>query len=358
MSGCRTLTRAALLPGDLLLFADQRLQQIEQLAVTPVSVAPRLLMQLLDIDLSGKRIGNDSNALQHRRNDTCDIRRTLHLTTSLRLPDCEGDKVERLLPLQLQKGLFVILPDEGVGILTVRQLQKLHIHPFGECNLHSARHRHPASIIRVVDHHDPAAIPLQNPDLTGRKCRPGRSDDIADAGSSQSDHIGVPLHQNHLFALAYLISCEVYPVHHLTLIVDRSLGRVDVLGFLSGCQSASGESDHLACRADYWKDKTATKGVIESVRAAARLDEICLVQILLPDPLFHRCLQQYLSSGRGIPQAKLPDGLPVVSTSLKVGSRLLRLIRLQKLPEEVESCKFESVVDPLLLLVCFTLFRC
>ena len=132
-------------------------------------------------------------------------------------------------------------------------------------------------LVLVEVHADGLREAAQQPGMgrgeRGTACR----DRLFDPTLQGAGHVEVAFHENHPTRSPDRVACPREAVEHASLVVDRALGRVEVLG-LGPVQAPGAERHDLPRLVQDRKNRPVAKAVIVAVAALAREDEARLLQ--------------------------------------------------------------------------------
>ena len=140
--------------------------------------------------------------------------------------------------------------------------------------------RQTAGLVRVEGEDDVLGEALERAQVLETERRPARRDGRLDPGLVERDHVGVPLNDQTPAGFHDLALRAVERVEHLGLLVDRALGRVQVLRPILGAHLARAERDRVAGevvdREHHASAETVDQPAVLAARAQAGVGDLLL----------------------------------------------------------------------------------
>ena len=145
----------------------------------------------------------------------------------------------------------------------------------------------------------------QDADVVRAERRAARGDRRLDAGQVRRHDVGVALDDHSLLAPGDLLAREIDAVEHLALLVERGLGRVEVLrALVVVVELARPEADDVAARVADRPDEPATEAVVDAALTAA-CHEPDLDELVVGEPLAAQVTEQDVPALGGVADAEV-----------------------------------------------------
>ena len=160
--------------------------------------------------------------------------------------DLPLDEIHRGIHDGLERGRAARF-DQRVGIFARWQRRDPHSHAMAQQLVACAERGAQPGLIAVVEENGGGSVSLEQRGLLRRECRAERSHDVLHAGEHEPQDIEVALDQDDRLLLPDRALRLMQVVELASLVKDRVLGRVEILG-LTGAEQPSAESHRASAK--------------------------------------------------------------------------------------------------------------
>jgi len=187
-------------------------------------------------------------------------------------------------------------------------------------------------------------VALHELSLLGGEAGAERRHDLFDPGEGRTEHIEVPLDQDRTLRLTHRVLRDVQVVQQLSLVEDRRIGGIEILG-LSLAEDPATEGDHAAAQVvDREEQPAAEAGCERAILPSSQ--ETRLEQHLVTHAQPFHCVEERLALGR-IPEPERLHRLQIQMPSRQVIAGDLRFGALEQLAGEPVSRRGHGAVERL-----------
>src|SRR5207247_3317964 len=210
--------------------------------------------------------------------------------------------------------------NEGVGILSLGQLQYLNAEVLIEEEIQRPLGRRNPGGVRIVTHHHLASVAAQQLHLLCCQTRPQRGDDVVNAKLVRDQKIHVPLDQDGEIRTLDSFTGEAKPEQVSAFIIKPGLRRIQILR-LSFPHRPSAKSDNSSAGICDRKHDPAPKSIVLPAPVLGTLDQPAVLERLGRVSFLAQPLQPNIASSRGIAQLEEPYALARNAPPLQVSPR-------------------------------------